>query len=316
MMELEDEDSIWTSMPTNPWDVDEINAFSYFCCPECDYKSQSEPGFVSHASENHPNSKGFCDKQTFKNEPKYEPEDLKENLILEQANEEENSSILDEDFTEPKVSKKTQNCPHCHHVLKGGKKSLKDHIKRKHQTVKVSCPECHRNIKENALQAHLETCHSGNKNKKFKCLECDFESNNATSLSNHVKYMHPGDESKHPFACQKCAKTFPYASGLQQHVDKVHLKLKSFVCEKCGKGFNSKNEFIEHQNLPSCNFMTSTDVIFHCDKCTDQFNTVKGYIRHHEVLHGDFPSNLDTGPVHLCDECPKIYLKAQWILSD
>ena len=27
------------------------------------------------------------------------------------------------------------------------------------------------------------------------------------------------------------------------------------------------------------------------------------------MLHGDFPTNLDTGPVHLCDECPKIYLK-------
>ena len=36
---------------------------------------------------------------------------------------------------------------------------------------------------------------------------------------------------------------------------------------------------------------------------------VKGYIRHHEVLHGHFPANLNTGPVHLCDECPKIYLK-------
>ena len=35
----------------------------------------------------------------------------------------------------------------------------------------------------------------------------------------------------------------------------------------------------------------------------------KGYIRHHEVLHGHFPANLNTGPVHLCDECPKIYLK-------
>ena len=100
-----------------------------------------------------------------------------------------------------------------------------------------------------------------------------------------------------------------FISGLQQHFDKVHLKLKSYVCEKCGKGFNSKIEFIEHQALPSCNFMTSTDVIFNCDKCQDTFNTVKGYIRHHEVLHGDFPANLNTGPVHLCDECPKIYLK-------
>ena len=69
---------------------------------------------------------------------------------------------------------------------------------------------------------------------------------------------------------------FLFSLGLQQHFDKVHLKLKSYVCEKCGKGFNSKIEFIEHQALPSCNFMTSTDIIFKCDKCQDTFNTVKG----------------------------------------
>ena len=69
---------------------------------------------------------------------------------------------------------------------------------------------------------------------------------------------------------------FLFFLGLQQHFDKVHLKLKSYVCEKCGKGFNSKIEFIEHQALPSCNFMTSTDIIFKCDKCQDTFNTVKG----------------------------------------
>ena len=69
---------------------------------------------------------------------------------------------------------------------------------------------------------------------------------------------------------------FFFSLGLQQHFDKVHLKLKSYVCEKCGKGFNSKIEFIEHQALPSCNFMTSTDIIFKCDKCQDTFNTVKG----------------------------------------
>ena len=39
------------------------------------------------------------------------------------------------------------------------------------------------------------------------------------------------------------------------------------------------------------------------------FSSYLGYIRHHEVMHGDFPANIQTGPVHLCDECPKIYLK-------
>jgi hypothetical protein len=37
----------------NPWDVDEITAFSYFCCPECDFRSNGAPTFKDHAVENH-----------------------------------------------------------------------------------------------------------------------------------------------------------------------------------------------------------------------------------------------------------------------
>ena len=90
---------------------------------------------------------------------------------------------------------------------------MKDHIKRKHETTRVSCPECNRTIKEDALIAHMESSHSGKKDKRYKCQECAFESNNPTSLANHIKYMHPSDTTQHPFACDKCSKTFPYASG-------------------------------------------------------------------------------------------------------
>ena len=61
----------------NPWSVSEISAFSYFCCPECDYKSQSENTFVEHAAQNHPDAKDFCQLQI-----KFE-DDLKENLEIE-----------------------------------------------------------------------------------------------------------------------------------------------------------------------------------------------------------------------------------------
>lgn len=39
---------------SNPWDVASIYDFYYFCCPECDCKSQSKQDFVNHASNIHP----------------------------------------------------------------------------------------------------------------------------------------------------------------------------------------------------------------------------------------------------------------------
>ena len=44
----------------NPWDVSSIYDFYYFCCPECDCKSQNKQDFIYHASKNHPWVSLFC----------------------------------------------------------------------------------------------------------------------------------------------------------------------------------------------------------------------------------------------------------------
>jgi hypothetical protein len=38
----------------NPWQVEAVTAFSFFCCPECDYRSKTVPTFKDHAVTNHP----------------------------------------------------------------------------------------------------------------------------------------------------------------------------------------------------------------------------------------------------------------------
>lgn len=48
----------WTTL-TNPWQVDDIAEFSFFCCPECAYKAKTVPDFQVHAMVNHPDAKDF-----------------------------------------------------------------------------------------------------------------------------------------------------------------------------------------------------------------------------------------------------------------
>ena len=43
----------------NPWNVEKIEEFLYFCCPECDSRDHSQLQFIQHALENHPNSQEF-----------------------------------------------------------------------------------------------------------------------------------------------------------------------------------------------------------------------------------------------------------------
>ena len=47
---------------SNPWQVDDIATFSYFCCPECMYRAKTVPDFQVHAIINHPDSKDFFER--------------------------------------------------------------------------------------------------------------------------------------------------------------------------------------------------------------------------------------------------------------
>ena len=38
-----------TEQDMNPWDVSSIFNFTYYCCPECDWKEQNKQKFVNHA---------------------------------------------------------------------------------------------------------------------------------------------------------------------------------------------------------------------------------------------------------------------------
>ena len=41
-------------MNSNPWQVDSIWDFSFLHCPECQFNTQNENFFQTHAEENHP----------------------------------------------------------------------------------------------------------------------------------------------------------------------------------------------------------------------------------------------------------------------
>ena len=45
------------SDPGNPWSVQNLEEFRYYCCPECSERKHSKDSFIKHALEQHPLSK-------------------------------------------------------------------------------------------------------------------------------------------------------------------------------------------------------------------------------------------------------------------
>ena len=61
-----------SAIKTNPWDVETLDVYLHYCCPECDHKSKTKKLFVKHAFAFHPESK---------NKLKYD-EEVPENIIV------------------------------------------------------------------------------------------------------------------------------------------------------------------------------------------------------------------------------------------
>ena len=57
---------IFRNMDTikSPWDVDNLQEFMYYCCPECQEKTKSKDNFLQHALCQHPQSQNYLQKFT------------------------------------------------------------------------------------------------------------------------------------------------------------------------------------------------------------------------------------------------------------
>ena len=55
-------------MAGSPWIVESLEDFLYYCCPECNERSQSREEFLQHALNEHPEAKNHLIPISVKNE--------------------------------------------------------------------------------------------------------------------------------------------------------------------------------------------------------------------------------------------------------
>ena len=69
---------------------------------------------------------------------------------------------------------------------------------------------------------------------------------------------------------------------VQIHYERLHLKLKNFLCQHCPKGYYSKIEYEEHLNGVHLNIKPYT-----CDLCGYASAYNRKLQEHHKVVHGN-----------------------------
>ena len=73
----------------NPWLVENIEAFSFYCCPECDFKSKDGDHFERHALESHNKSKIFFIMSKYENNTNKDPLEVLTDSVYQDENEED-----------------------------------------------------------------------------------------------------------------------------------------------------------------------------------------------------------------------------------
>ena len=399
----------------NPWEVDNIDAFCYFCCPECVYRSKEEFSFQAHALQNHPKSETFFqsfhdyDFDDMKVEVKLEPgteglddglddEDLPDEDVpeLKFENDDDNMDQDDDDFNaffdnadqdEPKEKYEKDaaevdgvvKCTKCSQEFDSGKelyKHLEDvhaekiyqnsnesadetrcpkcldtfktllemamhfnddhektsdnqyacpicetkqpsiskfkaHIEGVHLKVKAKCPLCDSVVSSHSLKNHMRTSKCKMRaNKPFKCEECDFSTHADRYLKNHIMKNHKKEIN--PYACDKCERTFLFPEKLAEHEEDIHQRLKTFFCDKCGKGFSKREKYLfnKHVSRGYCykpkNYATPESA--RCDICNDTFGGIQYLIQHYRDVHDSLPNQYKNKKLFMCDQCPNVYL--------
>ena len=142
----------------NPWNVENLEEFLYFCCPECDLKDQSKVEFLQHALEQHPKAKE-CVQQ------------FNEFIIKEEENKDLN--CFSENLNDPVYD--YEGILKCEIKEEPNDQEMDTHLK-------------HKNIKKSKLSKKSRDSLKITKN--YKCEECDTSCPSISNLKRHCSNFH------------------------------------------------------------------------------------------------------------------------------
>ena len=315
-------------MAVNPWEVESVHAFNFFCCPECAYKDREELSFQSHALENHPKSKSLFhlhakDPFAVKDEEvEIKPSDNNEKEDLEQTNDKDVQMFFEVNFN----AKEDIPFDDKDYVEESNEQDV-EHT----ESVEIqTCLFCNLPMERRKIIYHQQCQHGAfssikNDQLNFRCNKCSKVFDDITSTQNHVKEQHaPVDDTKF-FECSKCSLTFHDLVDLGIHFNNEHdRESDKYHCPVCLKTF-SCNTKVQHHiegyhqskkiNCPECDKVVAFHSLrmhlesvhkgdrikkpFKCEECDYSTHAKRYLLAHFSKCH------KKEDYQYLCDECDR-----------
>ena len=311
----------------NPWDVQSLEEFRYYCCPECPSKSVNKTDFIKHAVIFHPESQSVIErlednKAAIKTETTSSEATESANANAPSTFEQNNAQNKDNKSSFA-LKKAVLSLP------KLSESAIKKYTKSAETYAPISTVEITRDkdeeLKKNTAeplcyifdlsaapihQTEHNYFHVGNKSSpsvvtkakksiaitekdllpvkpRHNCEKCAKSFIHNSQLRRHIREEHHG---KIRHKCKKCGKSFSLKVTLKRHIKSVHENVR-YKCDKCGKSFSLKVNLKRHIKS------VHENVRYNCDKCENSFSKETDLNRHIKSVHENVRYNCD-----MCDK--------------
>jgi len=314
----------------HPWMVESIEAFSFYCCPECTFRSKEENFFEAHALQNHDLSRYLFQEnfvQDMKIDIKVESSEAKHDLKDQfgqhflantnvQVKTEFEDFIDDADVSPPEdddenvelVSEKSLECDECGKKCKN-QKHFTNH-KRYHKSLngpQEYCEKCDRNIPEKFFPSHCLSVHPGEYDEEgdphasdlsiggnetnLQCDICGKKCRDKKHYRNHILH--------HKYFKKDLPDSEPQSKeDIKQFGNLAHSEDDSLRCPDCGKICKDKSHFKNHKLHHK--FLKNAERI-DCEKCNK--NMPKKFYESHSLKCK--MTGFKKDPALRCEECGK-----------
>ena len=150
----------------NPWMVESIESFSFYCCPECVFRSKEETFFQAHALQNHSQSTSLfhnydtkcemsdSEEQTVSEVAGIKEEQLEVDIKIEHAGDGEQNF---EDF-----EAENSDVDSVKEELSDDDNYQENEVSDRKKSPQEFCGRCKKNISKSLFTSHLESCHPNN----------------------------------------------------------------------------------------------------------------------------------------------------------
>lgn len=131
---------------------------------------------------------------------------------------------------------------------------------------------------------------------RYDCPRCNFQTKSRSSVKGHIKRH----EGKYTCFCSVCGRGFIGKALLATH-EEIHLDIKRYECEYCGKKFNVKRYLDVHRQLNHRKELFGIETLYKCDICGKTFTFEKSLKRHKSVIH-----HIGENRTVRCNICDKL----------